>query len=746
MPRNDADDLLQSPGGDDQKIVGYIVLAGAGILLACIALPGLILAAILYWAAVFWIQRNWILYALLPLEFVGLLILHGTQEWLSILGFLSWLRLPYITALAEEYLNKSQPFPITGFSFLSATTFAILMVNIAHPFIDYYRKKIIKSRHDELKKKRKEREYKNFRVKRLKYLSKEQLKFRKSPSQANFIGYDEFGNRVELKDYEANQHVLVVMTTGSGKTVIIGTMVENALRQDKPVFFMDGKGERQSMLQFKELAESYGKKVHLFTDVDELNFNFLRHGSPTQLRDKIMNLFEWSEPFYKLNCSRFLQLAIRMVTDLGETLDLRKLYNLTFQSKAAAFLSEQHEKAGQEYEEILNLWDEYEDARTKKATAQTRELHLGSRTIEIPQEDPMPAEAAPVSATSLFAGMEPEPSHPVSAASLFAGLEPEPVKPPEMEELEPPGLRGENFVAANVEPVAEAATTLEENTDVPMPELTREEAEANYKRIKEKIEYYRERFFGENEDDEDAFNFGTLTSLRNQIGELIESDLGHLFEETGSGMDLLQVADNNEVAIFSLSGNKYRDYIKMLGRIVISEFNTIVDYRQKVGKKPMLMVCDEFSAYASHEVVDVVNKSRSAGGECVISVQGLSDMDAVDPVMTRQIVNNCNTYFFGRVNDSADAETLAATLGTYEDGDITKQIEKKEFKLRFEAQMGTVRTVQRFRAHPDEIKSLSTGEVFLARKTIEGEAGGTYVARVYVRNALDLTGITSNGC
>lgn len=68
--------------------------------------------------------------------------------------------------------------------------------------------------------------------------------------------------------------MLVIMTTGGGKTVIIGTVIENAIRQGKPVFFMDGKGERESMLEFKAQAEKYGRKVHLFTDLDELNFNF----------------------------------------------------------------------------------------------------------------------------------------------------------------------------------------------------------------------------------------------------------------------------------------------------------------------------------------------------------------------------------------------------------------------------------------------------------------------------------------
>ena len=759
----DDDQLLQGRGNDEEaRTVGQIAIAVIGLVAACFTLFALIAAALIYVGVVFGIKRKWILYTLLPVAVFALFIIHGTNEWMALLGFMSWLEIPFVTPLAEEYLNQNKPFPINAYSYLGTLSLGILIANAAHPFIEYYRSKIIKSKHDGLRKRKKERDYQKFRLNREKYLNKKQLQFRKSNSAENFIGYDEFQERVALKAHEPNQHILAVATTGGGKTVLIGTNVENALRQNKPIIFMDGKGELKSMLEFKEMCEKHGRTVHMFTDIDELSFNFLRHGSPTQLRDKVMNLFEWSEPFYKTNCSRFLQLVFRMLRDFNQPIELETVYQFTAKSRVARFLTEQTERA----KVMVEVNKPIKPVKLVVDQELLPEKPLDPVQLEEPELKPQPPVELTSEGSTKLQDDESLPADPDSdsLASLF-GIQ-DALEPKESVNLEPKQL-SEQPIKEEVKD-APVDDFLQEPTPADSEEETASvrasalfegledgdaedpnESEVQYQiewneEMRAKIQYYRDRFFGlEEEDDDDessGINFGALTSLRNQLAELIESDLGHLFVERENGIDLKAITDNNEVAIFSISGNKYKDYIKTLGRVVIMEVNTLVDYRQKEGKKSIMSVYDEFSAYVSHEVVDVINKSRSAGFECLLSVQGLSDIDAVDPVLTRQIINNCNTYMIGRVNDPADAEVLAAACGTYEDADITSQVEKNAWKKRFESEMGTVRMVQRYRAHPDDIRGLGTGEVFLCRKTIEQE-GAPYVARVYVRNALDLTGI-----
>lgn len=70
--------------------------------------------------------------------------------------------------------------------------------------------------------------------------------------------------------------------------------MESALQQDKPIIFVDGKGERKSMLEFKALCEAYGKDVYLFSEMDHLTYNPIKNGTPTETRDKLMSLFSFS--------------------------------------------------------------------------------------------------------------------------------------------------------------------------------------------------------------------------------------------------------------------------------------------------------------------------------------------------------------------------------------------------------------------------------------------------------------------
>lgn len=636
---------------ETNEAIGYLLVFLLSVVLLVLVLPAVLGGFLLYLLCVVLIKKTWSLYALLVPAVLGLLVLHLQNEWISFLGFLSWMDIAHIGQAAETWFNQGKEFPITPYSYLSLFSTSTIIANLYHPIVLYFQKTHIKTKEGEQRVKR--QRFIHFKKHRLKYLYKEQVRFRTSGTLEQFIGLTEFKERVVLENRELNQHMLAVGTTGSGKTTTIATLIENAIRSEKPVIFVDGKGERKTVLEIKALCEAYGKTVHLFTDIDDVSFNPLRHGSPTQLRDKLMNLFEWSEPYYKNQCSRFLQLLLRMITEYGLKRDLHTVYHLMNVKQLAKFLQQKQQEA------IIELQEEVND-------------------------------------------MEHVPKEIDDISSLFEGME-------------------------------------EDSKEVQGEKKIRRIREVDPEKMS-KVRFYQERFFGSEEEEDGGMDLNLIQNLRTQIAELLESDLGHLFEERKDGIDLLKITDRNEVVIFSLSGNKYRDYIKTLGRLVIMEVNTLVDHRFKQGKKSIFGVYDEFSAYANEEIVDVINKSRSAGFECLISTQGLSDIDKVDPVLTRQILNNCNTYFIGRVNDSQDASTLAETLGTYSDQEITRQVKRSFFFTRFESEMGTTREVQRFKAHPDEIKQLDTGEVFLARKLIKQD-DEPYVQRVYVRYALDLSEI-----
>lgn len=667
---NDPNMRKQSDG--DQAVQDSFVYALVGILVCIFFVPaigGLVLFG---------------LYRLLKKEiipyiggFVGigiLLLVYQFGNLLAYFGLVSQLNLPLVSVGAERLLNDGQPIAITASTHYVLLGASLLFANGYVLFVRYFLKRPISSKAGKTKERQGEHTYQHYRKQRLKKISKKQMAYRKNRTGECFIGYSDFQERVTIEEKELNYHMLMTGGTGIGKTTLIAAIMESALQLPKPIIFVDGKGERASILEFKELCESYGRTVHIFSELDGNTYNPIKHGTITETRDKLMSLFQFSTEgdgaYYTDIASRYLQLIIKLLDQSGVPRSIEMIKQLTgIQArneffKAQAITKEIEETYEEEVEEPVETTEEEETPASSDTDDFDDFLPASGRTKQKPKE-------ATVKKTVTRKRKR-------NVTSLEKGLQ-----------------------------------HIKEILDDEFPED-----------IVEKC----------------------LTRMKMQLGELLESDLGPLFTETDDapGIDLRKISNSNDVVIFSISGNRYADYIKKLAKMVILDVNSLVAYRQEQGRKSIFAVYDEFSAYGDRRMVDIINKSRSAGFECIISTQTLSDIDAVDPVMTEQIINSCNTIATGRVNSPKDAERMAEIFGTYDDKEITQQIERKNRHLRLESDMGTVRDVERFRAHPNDIKGLQKGEIFLTRKMVETDEGLPYLKRVYVRNALDLEGIQAD--
>ena len=648
---------------ETDQIIGDLVIYGLiGIIGVFFFLPAML--GILIFAILTLFKRDWISYVILAAGVILLFWQFQTGRLLSYFGLISEMNIPYMSDVLERFLNQGDTIAVTSTSYLVLLGLAFLFSFGFFIFAKYFWKKRVTTKSGEVKKQKEEQKYKAFRKKRVKFLNKKQKQYRNKPSKEVFVGYSDFKERVTLHSTELNYHMLATGGTGTGKTTLIASLMEAALQQEKPVIFMDGKGERKSMLEFKALCEAYGRKVYLFSEMDDLTYNPIKNGTPTETRDKLMSLFSFSNEgdgaYYTDIASRYLQLVVKLIDEAGVPRDIKTIAKLTNHKYMSEFF--------REHSSQVEIEEEFE--------------------VEVDEEVIVERQAPSTKDDDL--------------SGFIANAEP----------------KKETVKKMVVEKRKRYVTKLEEGMQ----------------RIKKVLD---------NEFSEEIVE-GCLTRLKMQLGELLESDLGHLFVERENGIDLQKITDHNDVVIFSISGSRYAEYIKKIGKMIILDVNSLVAYRQAQGRKSIFGVYDEFSAYGDRRIVDIVNKSRSAGFECIISTQTLSDIDAIDPIMTEQIISNCNIIATGRVNSSKDAERIAQVFGTYSDQEITQQIEKKYPRIRYEATMGTVRDVERFKANPSEIKNLQIGEIFINRKMVEEGIGDTYFRRVYVRNALELGGIPPN--
>lgn len=151
----------------------------------------------------------------------------------------------------------------------------------------------------------------------------------------SLIGQDRYGRSVFLSDAQANQHTLVLGTTGAGKTVTVCNIVESAIRRGLPLIYIDGKGDYELAGRVARCGQEHDRPVSLFAmNGDSTVYNPLASGGFTSKKDRIIELREWTEAHYKKLAEGYLQSVFKvmeacnipcnMVT-LAAHLDLKKL-------------------------------------------------------------------------------------------------------------------------------------------------------------------------------------------------------------------------------------------------------------------------------------------------------------------------------------------------------------------------------------------------------------------------------------
>lgn len=263
----------------------------------------------------------------------------------------------------------------------------------------------------------------------------------------------------------------------------------------------------------------------------------------------------------------------------------------------------------------------------------------------------------------------------------------------------------------------------------------------------ERAKKYMNLFFGqENVSEDEAADIikntnGDLKKLirgmTSQLNYIVNSEIGHLFEEKEDGIDLTDVISKGEGVIFSLNAMSYKDFIMRLGRFIIDDIATVIQELGQQEKNDVLGIFDEFDSYGNEQITDILAKSRSANFRAVISVQSLAQLKLDESDITQKVIDTCNTYFFGVTNDPNNAEYVANLIGTQEDEEqtlMTKEIGPGLGRLDYKSDYGTIRQTRNYYFHPDQIKDLKQGEFIVSRKASKDVSKDEERSFVYFRN------------
>lgn len=207
------------------------------------------------------------------------------------------------------------------------------------------------------------------------------------------------------------------------------------------------------------------------------------------------------------------------------------------------------------------------------------------------------------------------------------------------------------------------------------------------------------------------------SGLISKIFMLTQGEVSQILDTYDPDIDLLDVYQNNSLVYFSLPTNLIGETAQAFGKMLLMDLKSTAGYIETgLAKKSFFPVfIDEFAEFASLPFVSWINKARSAGMAIHLAFQSLGDIKALGDAFVTQIIDNCTTKIVFMVHDATTAETFSKQLGTIKEVKETVRVEKT-FLRQKEGLEGSLRDVESFIVHPNDLKTLNIGECLIFGK------------------------------
>lgn len=134
------------------------------------------------------------------------------------------------------------------------------------------------------------------------------------------------GKPVIVPDYFINQILLVLGTTGGGKTITLRRFYQRAAYQHYPLIVVDGKPTDENVEWLSGLAQQTGRRFYGFNCRLYDHYDPLAHGGYTELKDKLISLKdEWESDYYRSIAEDYLQTTFEVLQKSGQSYDLKTI-------------------------------------------------------------------------------------------------------------------------------------------------------------------------------------------------------------------------------------------------------------------------------------------------------------------------------------------------------------------------------------------------------------------------------------
>ena len=241
-------------------------------------------------------------------------------------------------------------------------------------------------------------------------------------------------------------------------------------------------------------------------------------------------------------------------------------------------------------------------------------------------------------------------------------------------------------------------------------------------------------------------NEGDVGDVRDRVAVIVDTAAGDILDATGFTMESAIRA--GDIVCLSLDAAGAPQTARTIGTLAVQDlcatFGRLA--RDGWGKNHMCpVILDEFSALGTPRVADLYARARSAGGAVLLATQDLdADLEAVSPQFAASVRTNANVWLVLRQTRGEAADAIARDIGSRLAWKETLQIEDDWDALggmHAASGVGSLREVDEFILHPNDIKSLPQGGAYLVVKvpsgTINAAEADTRIERVHINAITD---------
>lgn len=169
-------------------------------------------------------------------------------------------------------------------------------------------------------------------------IEREKLSIKSTTTLGAALGVDTSTKMpIHLNDLDTKKHSIIVGASGFGKTNLISILQEHSLKKDRPIIFIDPKGDLEALTTFKQLCSSWGKDCYIFSEHYEnsISLNPVLEGTVNQVSDRIIRCFEWTEEYYKNACQRTLNKVLAEIKKENKKFDIHTIleFYLKYENK-----------------------------------------------------------------------------------------------------------------------------------------------------------------------------------------------------------------------------------------------------------------------------------------------------------------------------------------------------------------------------------------------------------------------------